>query len=104
VGAEVVFAPALKDLNAIKEVCSAVTCPVNVVMEQGENSFSVQQLSDAGIKRISVGGAPAQLAYGSLVRAGREMIDSGTFTFTQDAMDYYELEGFFKSNNSETDD
>lgn len=100
VGAEVLYAPALRDLEQITELCAALSAPVNVVMEQAGTPFSVEQLTTAGVKRISVGGAPAQLAYGSVARAAQEMANQKTFTFTQDAMDFYELEALIKGSNS----
>ena len=98
VGADVLYAPALKDLGDIKKVCAALNNPVNVVMEAGGNLYTAEQLSAAGVKRISVGGAPAQLAYGSLVTAAKEMIQDGTFDFAQEAMDFDKLNAFFRQS------
>ncbi|MGI9412905.1 MAG: isocitrate lyase/PEP mutase family protein, partial [Hyphomicrobiales bacterium] len=94
-GADVLYAPALPDLDAIRKVCSALNNPVNVIMDTPGATFGVDELSAAGVKRISVGSAFAQLAYGSLVSAAREIAQNGSFDFTKTAMDYFELAALF---------
>ena len=96
-GADVLYAPGLTDLDAIRTVCSAVTKPVNVVMETPGAAFTVDQLGEAGVKRISIGSAFAQLAYSSLVMAAREITESGCFTFTDNTIGYDELVAFFRT-------
>ena len=91
-GADVLFAPGLRDLGAIRTVCAALTKPVNVIMGLPGATFGVTELAEAGAKRISVGSSLARLAYGALVRAAREMQSDGTFRFAKDAMGFAELE------------
>ncbi len=95
-GADVLYAPGLYDLDSIRRLCSAISKPVNVVMGMPGATFSVNALAEAGAKRISVGSALARLAYGHVVTASREMAQCGSFGFAEDAMDFAELEGFFK--------
>jgi len=95
-GADVLFAPGLDDFDAIREVCSAVSKPVNVIMSTPGLTFGVSELADVGVKRISIGSAFAQVAYGSLIASAREIAKSGSFEFTKDAIDYVELEAFFQ--------
>jgi 2-methylisocitrate lyase-like PEP mutase family enzyme len=94
-GADVLYAPGLRDLDAIRTVCGALRKPVNVVMGLPGATFGVAELAAAGVKRVSVGSALARLAYGSVVRAAREMTTQGTFRFADDAMGFAELEAFF---------
>lgn len=86
VGADVVYAPGLPSLDAIRHVCASVSTPVNVVMGLKGATFSVDDLAAVGVKRISVGGAFARAALGAFVRAAREVKDKGTFTFAADAL------------------
>lgn len=95
-GADVVYAPGLHDIDTIRTVCSAVTCPVNVVMGMPGATFTVSDLGEAGVTRISVGSALARLAYGSLLDAAREMQESGTFTFSEDAAGFATLDTIFR--------
>lgn len=94
-GADVLYAPGLRDLRTIRLVCKAVTKPVNVVMGMPGATFSVAELAEAGVKRISVGSGLARLAFGTFVNAAREMRSAGTFRFSDQAMSFAELEGFF---------
>ncbi len=96
-GADVLFAPGLSDFEVIREVCSAVSKPVNVLMSTPDLAFGVSDLADVGVKRISIGSAFAQVAYGSLIKAAREIAENGSFKFTKDAIDYVELEAFFET-------
>lgn len=94
-GADVLYAPGLHDIETIRTVCSAVTRPVNIVMGMPGATFTLTELADAGARRISVGSALARLAYGAFVGAVREMKATGTFRFSERAMGFAELEGFF---------
>ncbi|MGI9406085.1 MAG: isocitrate lyase/PEP mutase family protein [Hyphomicrobiaceae bacterium] len=99
-GADVLFAPGLEDLESIREVCAAVSKPVNVILESGATPFSVQQVSDAGARRISVGWALTALAYGSLIDAGRSMLENGSFDFLANVPDYDSINDIFKRADS----
>jgi 2-methylisocitrate lyase-like PEP mutase family enzyme len=93
-GADVLYAPGLPDLEAIRRVCAAVTKPVNVVMGLAGRAYSVSDLQAAGVKRISVGGSFARAALGALVRAAREVKDHGTFGYAAEAMPAREAESY----------
>jgi len=85
-GADVLYAPGLSSLEAIRAVCASVSKPVNVVMGLVGVTFSVEELAAAGVRRISVGGSFARAALGGLVRAAREVKEKGTFTYAADAL------------------
>ncbi|WP_421781931.1 isocitrate lyase/PEP mutase family protein [Kiloniella litopenaei] len=85
-GADVLYAPGLSDLNAIKTVCEAVSKPVNVVMGLVGATFSVDELADVGVKRISTGGSMARAALGGFMKAAIEIKDHGTFTYGESAL------------------
>lgn len=93
-GADVLYAPGLPGLEAIRTVCAAVQKPVNVVMGLNATRFTVEELASVGVKRISVGGAFARAALGALVRAACEVRDGGTFTFAADALPNAEVSAF----------
>ena len=85
-GAHVLYAPGLPDLEAIKLVCASVDKPVNVVMGLGGPTYTVQELTDAGVHRISVGGSFARAALGALMRAAEEVLTAGTFGYAATAL------------------
>lgn len=90
-GADVLYAPGLPTLEAIREVCAAVPKPVNVVMGLKGPSWPVEELAAAGVKRISVGGSFARAALGGFLRAAREVKEKGTFTYAAEAMPHAEV-------------
>jgi 2-methylisocitrate lyase-like PEP mutase family enzyme len=93
-GADVLYAPGLPSLAAIREVCASVKKPVNVVMGLKGATFSVEELAAAGVKRISVGGSLARAALGAFVRAAREIKEKGTFTYAAEALPHPEAKAF----------
>jgi len=85
-GADVLYAPGLPDIEAIRTICRAVDKPVNVVMGLQGRNYSVAELTDAGVQRISVGGSFARAALGAMMRAAEEVISAGTFTYADEAI------------------
>lgn len=87
-GADVLYAPGLPGLNAIREVCASLSKPVNVLMGFQGATFSVEELAAIGVKRISVGGSFARAALGAFLRAALEVKDKGTFNYAADAISH----------------
>jgi 2-methylisocitrate lyase-like PEP mutase family enzyme len=94
-GADVLFAPGLPDLAAVRAVCSAVSKPVNFAVAGRGKSFSVAELVDAGVKRISFAGSFYRAAMTGLLDAAQEARARGTFGFIDRAMLTAELNRFF---------
>ncbi len=95
-GADVLYAPALPDLDAIRTVCGAVTKPVNILANTRIAGLSVAVLAELGAKRISLGGTLSRTVLGSLVRAARELREHGTFGFAQEALPIAEVNAFMR--------
>jgi len=94
-GADVLFAPGLPDLASVRAVCSAVSKPVNFAVGGRGRSFSVAELVDAGVKRISFAAAFYRAAMTGLADAAQEARNHGTFTFVDRVITTPELNGFF---------
>lgn len=84
-GADVLYAPRLLRIEDIRAVVSSVDRPVNVLALPGVPS--VAALSAAGVARISVGSGFANVAWGALLRAASELRDSGTYGWTELAVE-----------------
>ena len=95
-GAEVLFAPALPDLAAIREVCAAVSKPVNVLVGSRGAPFTVSQLAAAGVKRVSVGASFYRAAMTGLIDAACEVKDKGTFGYLDHSITTPEWNGFMR--------
>jgi 2-methylisocitrate lyase-like PEP mutase family enzyme len=96
-GADVLYAPGLKNLDMIRTVVSSVSKPVNVVMTHADPSITAAQLGEIGVKRISIGGSGSRFALNAFMGAAREMAEHGTFTFVGENPPWSQLlEGFAK--------
>ena len=78
-GADVLYAPGLPDLEAVRTVCGAVSKPVNVIISEALARHGVDELSAAGARRISFGSALARVAMGAALRAAEETRKHGSF-------------------------
>lgn len=74
-GAHVLYAPGLRELGTIERVVAECGAPVNVLLMPG--GPSVRKLADVGVRRVSVGSSLARIAYGSLYRAAKRLLDTG---------------------------
>ncbi len=96
-GADVLYAPGLRDLATIRIVVAAVGKPVNVVMSAADPAITAAQLAETGVKRISVGGALSRLALAAFLKGAREMKDKGTFTWIRDTVPTKDLTAVFSA-------
>ncbi|MCA6118979.1 isocitrate lyase/phosphoenolpyruvate mutase family protein [Bradyrhizobium sp. WSM 1738] len=83
-GADVLYSPGLYDIDTIRTVVSSVGKPFNHVMGFADPTLTVDQLSEAGVKRISVGGAMERYALAAFLKCAREMKERGAFTYVRD--------------------
>jgi 2-methylisocitrate lyase-like PEP mutase family enzyme len=94
-GADVLYAPGLRDLATIRQVVAALSKPLNVVMSAADPDLTTQQLADAGVKRISVGGSLSRLAFAALRDAALAMRDQGSYQWVREAMPAMDLKAIF---------
>jgi 2-methylisocitrate lyase-like PEP mutase family enzyme len=95
-GADCLYAPGLRTREAVAEVVRAVAPrPVNVLVSGPY--FTVRELEDLGVRRVSVGGALARVAWGAFMRAAEEIARDGTFGSFSDAAQHARLDGFFRA-------
>jgi 2-methylisocitrate lyase-like PEP mutase family enzyme len=80
-GADVLFAPGLPDLAAVRAVCAALSKPVNFMVGIKGKSFSVPELASAGVRRISLATSLYRAAMTGFLDAVREVRDVGRFEF-----------------------
>jgi len=93
-GADVLFAPGLPDLAAVRTVCSAVSRPVNFMVGIRDKSFTVAELVAAGVKRISFASSLYRAAITGLIEAAAEAKQHGTFRYLEKIITSSELSKF----------
>jgi 2-methylisocitrate lyase-like PEP mutase family enzyme len=96
-GADVLFAPGLPDLAAVRTVCAAVSRPVNFMVGIKGKSFTVAELTAAGVKRISLATSIYRAAMTGLIEAAREIQERGTFEYLERAVTTPALNEFLKN-------
>ena len=90
-GADVLFAPGLPDIAAVRTVCAALSKPFNFMVGIRGKSFSVAELEAAGVRRISLATSLYRAAMSGLVDAAREVKDKGSFGYLDRALTTPEL-------------
>src|SRR5580658_5174834 len=85
-GADVLYAPGLRDLATMRTVVQSIGKPLNVVMSAADPSLTAAEMEAVGVKRLSVGGALSRLAIAAFMQGAREMKERGCFTWMHDAM------------------
>ncbi|WP_367394236.1 oxaloacetate decarboxylase [Pseudomonas sp. X4] len=99
-GADCLYAPGIKTREEIRAVVQAVAPkPVNVLIGWATD-LTVEELSEMGVRRISVGGALARAAWGRFISAARIMTEEGRFDGFLDAPTGADLNKFFSSVTS----
>src|SRR4051794_29688146 len=83
-GADVLYAPGIRDLPTIRMLVAAVPKPVNVVMGLADPNLTLKELEAAGVRRVSVGGALARLALAAVRDAALAMREQGSFRWVKD--------------------
>ncbi|MRG54394.1 isocitrate lyase/phosphoenolpyruvate mutase family protein [Phyllobacterium sp. SYP-B3895] len=91
-GADVLFAPGISDRESIETICKSVSKPVSVLAPA---PLSVSELASIGVRRISLGPRLTTAAFTAIRDAVREVLDKGTFGFSQAGVPFGDLQRLF---------
>jgi len=80
-GADVLFAPLLPDLDAVRRAAGALKRPLSFMAGVPGKSFSVGELADAGVRRISFGSSMYEVAIAAVTRAAGPTLKTGRFAW-----------------------
>lgn len=95
-GADCLYAPGVRDPEEIAAIVKAVSPkPINVLISNP--GLTVSQLSDLGVRRISVGSALSRVAWGAFARAAQSIAATGSFDTFGDAISFAELNDLFRA-------
>ncbi|MEK6246346.1 MAG: isocitrate lyase/phosphoenolpyruvate mutase family protein [Pseudomonadota bacterium] len=90
-GADVLFAPGLPDLAAVRKVCASLSKPFNFMVGIKGKSFTVAELEAAGVRRISLATSLYRAAMSGLLEAAREVREKGSFSYLDRSVSTPEL-------------
>lgn len=93
-GADVLYAPDLRNYEDISSILSSIDLPLNVM---AGSKFTVEKLSRLGVKRISLGSLLYRAAFGEFIRAANEIKEKGTCTFADKAVSFGKLMDTFEN-------
>jgi len=100
-GADCLYAPGVTEPEDISTIVKAVAPkPVNVLVSTNNCHVTVTQLADLGVRRISVGGALARVAWAGFIRSAKEIQAEGSFTSFAEAMPFGDLMQLFRNRHS----
>ncbi len=94
-GADVLFAPGLPDIAAVRQVCASLERPFNFMVGIKGRSFNVADLTAAGVKRISLATSLYRAAMTGLIDAAREVKEQGTFDYLDSSVPTPDLNKMF---------
>jgi 2-methylisocitrate lyase-like PEP mutase family enzyme len=99
-GADCLYAPGVGKPDEIEAIVRAVAPkPVNILVSGFNSDLTVAQLTDLGVRRISVGSALACAAWGGLMRAARDIAETGAFGTLAGGASYAEINDLFRKRN-----
>jgi len=97
-GADCLYAPGLRTRDLIEAVVKAASpLPVNVLMS-GALGFTVADLAALGVRRISLGGTIARVAWAAFIRSAKQIASEGRFDSFADVVPHAELNAFFRDD------
>jgi 2-methylisocitrate lyase-like PEP mutase family enzyme len=99
-GADCLYAPGVSKPNEIAQIVESVAPkPVNVLVSGFNHQLSLSQLTDLGVRRISVGSGLALAAWGAFLRAAQDIKTNGTFNLLSDNAPSTDLNELFRGKS-----
>jgi 2-methylisocitrate lyase-like PEP mutase family enzyme len=97
-GADCLYAPGIKTRDEIAAVVKAVAPkPVNFLMSAA-TELTVNDLAGLGVRRISLGGTLARVAWTAVIRVARDIAENGKFDSLAGTISNPELNAFFRED------
>ncbi len=96
-GADCLFVPGAVEPTTIAQLVKEIDGPISVVMGLKGKAFTVSQLEDLGVRRVSIGGSLARASFALIRKAALEIMQQGTFTYANAQIPDAELCAFFAS-------
>jgi 2-methylisocitrate lyase-like PEP mutase family enzyme len=99
-GADCLYAPGVSKPDEIAQIVKTVAPkPVNVLVSGFNHQLSLSQLTDLGVRRISVGSGLALAAWGIFMRAAKDIKANGTFDLLANGAASSELNELFREKS-----
>ena len=100
-GADCLYSPGIKTREQIEATVKAVAPKAINFLNSNAFGFTVKDLADMGVRRISVGGTLARVAMNAFIKSAREIAEAGTFSSFAGVVTNAELNAFFEKDAAE---
>ena len=94
-GADLLYTPGVAKRDEVAALVREVDGPMNFVVGKGTADYTLAELADLGIRRVSIGGSLLRAAFSLAERAAAEMKDQGRFTWAADQLDPPDFDRLF---------
>ena len=99
-GADCLYAPGVSKPDEIAQIVKTVSPkPVNILVSGFNHQLSLSQLADLGVRRISVGSGLALAAWGTFLRAAKDIKTNGTFNLLANGAASADLNELFQEKS-----
>ena len=85
-GADLLYTPGVAKRDEVAALVREVDGPMNFVVGKGTADYTLAELAELGIRRVSIGGSLLRAAFALAERAAAEMKDQGRFTWAADQL------------------
>ena len=96
-GADLLYTPGVAERGEVAALVREIDGPMNFVVGKGTADYSVAELADLGIRRVSIGGSLLRAMFALAERAAAEMKDQGRFTWAADQLDPPDFDRLFEN-------
>jgi len=96
-GADLLYTPGVRDRDEVAALVREIDGPLNFVIGKGMADYTLEELGELGIRRVSIGGSLMRAAFAFAERAAAEMKERGSFTWAADQLDPADFERLFAS-------
>ena len=100
-GADCLYTPGVRDRAEIAALVREVDGPMNFVVGKGTADYTVEELGDLGIRRVSIGGSLMRATFALAERAAVEMKEQGRFTWAADQLGPADFDRLFATRRGE---
>ena len=100
-GADCLYTPGVKDRDEVAALLREIDGPMNFVVGKGTSDYTVDELAELGIRRVSIGGSLLRATFALAERAAAEMKDQGRFSWAADQLGPADFDRLFASHRGE---
>ena len=100
-GADCLYTPGVKDRDEVAALLREIDGPMNFVVGKGTSDYTVDELAEIGIRRVSIGGSLLRATFALAERAAAEMKDQGRFSWAADQLGPADFDRLFASHRGE---